>query len=153
MHSENKTKEAASEIITKVISETTYLFLDPLEEESQPDPDTWQAIGVTIEFHGLATGTISLWVEDHFRQTAAMNMLGVDDIGGVSVEKQNDAIKEILNIVSGNLLTTLYGKQDIFELGIPTITQDAIANGITDQSLLLWYGTEETVLAVVITTK
>jgi hypothetical protein len=46
-------------------------------------------------------------------------MLGIDETEESARDKGFDALKELLNMIVGNLLTELYGAEPIFELGLP----------------------------------
>jgi CheY-specific phosphatase CheX len=51
----------------------------------------------------------------------AVNMLGVDDEDEITPEDQSDALKETINIICGNILPVIGGKQAVFNIGTPMI--------------------------------
>jgi hypothetical protein len=51
----------------------------------------------------------------------AVNMLGLDDDVQVSPADQKDALREMLNIICGNLLPALAGDQAVFDIEAPEI--------------------------------
>jgi hypothetical protein len=58
----------------------------------------------------------------------AANMLGMDMDEDVSIEEQQDALRELLNVICGNLLPQLGGTQEIFSIEVPEIIdKEAIA--------------------------
>ena len=112
-------KDKAVEVIGRILSESAFIFTDPLDEAETPDRVAWDAQGVALEFSGHCRGRVSLWAGSEFLRYAAANMLGVDEESAEAEQKGMDALKEILNIVVGNLLTAVYGADPVFDLGIP----------------------------------
>ena len=112
-------KEKALEVISRILSESAFIFTDPLEEDDQPIIEEWGAEGVFLSFSGHSPGKISMWADKEFLRYTAANMLGIDEESDEASEKGIDALKEILNIIVGNLLTTVYGPEPVFDLGIP----------------------------------
>ena len=51
----------------------------------------------------------------------ATNMLGLDDNSEISEEEQQDAFKEMLNVICGNLLPAIAGDREEFAIGSPTV--------------------------------
>lgn len=133
----NEIREKATEVISRILSESAFIFCDPLDEENRPDISAWEAVGVSLEFSGHAAGALIMYAGRDFLRSAAANMLGIDDNGSYAAEKGIDALKEILNIIVGNLLTTVYGTDPIFDLSIP----QALETG----SILQKYTTESAV--------
>jgi chemotaxis protein CheY-P-specific phosphatase CheC len=83
-------------------------------------------VGATITFRGPHTGRISLFMERQLLDTLALNMLGEADDEDPS-ERELDALKEVLNMICGNLLTVCYGEEVVFNLSPPEILNDANA--------------------------
>ena len=52
------------------------------------------------------------------------NMLGLDDDCEISVDEQQDAFKEMLNVICGNLLPAIAGDQREFNIGPPAILSE-----------------------------
>jgi len=112
-------KEKIVEVIGRILSESAFIFVDPIEEENIPAIDQWEPEGVSLSFSGYKSGMLSLCACDDFLRNAAANMLGIDEESDDAGVKGMDALKEILNIIVGNLLTALYGTEEEFDLGIP----------------------------------
>ncbi|MDM8539151.1 hypothetical protein QUF70_20550, partial [Desulfobacterales bacterium HSG17] len=49
------------------------------------------------------------------------NMLGIEEDETSTSEQQYDALKELLNVICGNLLPEIAGKEAIFKVGMPQI--------------------------------
>ncbi len=112
--------EKAVEVINRILSESAFIFTDPMESEDYPDLEEWSAQGVSLQFSGYRSGALSLWAGEDFLRSAAANMLGIDEDSEKAGEKGMDALKEILNIIVGNLITAVFGSEPVFDLGIPS---------------------------------
>ena len=111
----------ALNVIINILNECSYIFADPISEEDIPSLNELNLRGVTLEYKGHKSGNVSLFANDEFLRYAAANMLGIDEDSNDAIEKGFDSIKEILNMVVGNLLTEIYGCDPIFDIGIPSI--------------------------------
>jgi chemotaxis protein CheY-P-specific phosphatase CheC len=101
---------------TRVFEQAAFMFADEVEIiENQLD------IGVSLSYSGENSGTIELWTVGELALTIANNLLG--ETGELSGDKliarQTDAVKEMLNMIAGNLITDLYGTEPIYNLAIP----------------------------------
>ena len=117
--------EKIDNIILKVTAETleklVFMFAstyDP-ENSTEEDPD----IGVNVSFTGPFSGTLGMKVSGEVLSEIAVNMLGVDDEDEITIEDQNDALKETINIICGNILPAIAGKQAVFNIATPEIIQ------------------------------
>ena len=85
---------------------------------------------VSLSFSGAARGRIWIAGPAEFAHEIAANFLGMDADDLFVQENSEDALKEVLNITSGNLLTSLYGVQSLFDLSVPDshhVPPDAVA--------------------------
>ena len=112
-------QEQIVEVITRILEETAYVFTDTLSRDTMPNPEEWNASGVVLQFFGQVSGEMRMWASNGFLRCVAANMLGIGEDDPVAEEKGLDALKETLNIIVGNYLTTVYGEQPIFDLGLP----------------------------------
>ncbi len=135
--------EQATKVISRILSESAFLFVDPLEDGNKPDLEIWKPKAVSLTFNGNKTGTVSLWAGDDFLVSAAANMLGIDEDSDDASEKGMDALKEILNIIVGNLLTTAYGTEPIFDLGIPERLSPETIKDVYSEDKAVWLETDE----------
>ncbi|MCG3137443.1 MAG: hypothetical protein HJJLKODD_01288 [Phycisphaerae bacterium] len=114
--------EAIQPKLTKVLSDVlanlAFMLTDDLAMECvQCAP--W--IEVRIEMHGRHHVELRLRCCREFSTILAGNLLGLEGSGVISIEQSNDATKELMNIICGQLATTLYGTQDIYNLTIPEV--------------------------------
>jgi len=78
------------------------------------------AVGVGVRFDGPLRGRLELRVSGDVARCVAENMLGVDaldlDADGALVR---DALGEVANVVCGNLLPEIAGRDAVFRLDAP----------------------------------
>ncbi len=116
---DNNTHEIMFDVVNKVFGEGAFIFIDPMNDTEIPQDDDWSPVGVGINFSGHREGNMTLWCEESFLCLAAANLLGQEVDSPDAHEKGKDAIKELLNMTTGNLLTNLFGSQPVFDLGLP----------------------------------
>ncbi len=115
----DKLREIALQTINRIFAEAAYMFVDKVKEidSSLPDPDQFE--GVSLIFTGGQSGEFHLWANSGFAAQAAANMLGIDENGDLARDKGPDAMKELLNMITGNFLTAAFGDVPKFEQGLP----------------------------------
>jgi chemotaxis protein CheY-P-specific phosphatase CheC len=74
-----------------------------------------------MEFAGPFTGALILMAPRAFCDQTAANVLGLEADEPEAQRGAEDALKELLNIACGNLLTTLAGEEPVFDLSIPKV--------------------------------
>lgn len=113
-----------SQILSEVTAETLEKLAFIFSFANDPDDrDIWEtdAIGCHVNFSGPHHGEIFLVINNKVLPQMAANMLGLDDGANPSLEQQQDALKEALNIICGNLLPTIGGVDAVFDIAPPTI--------------------------------
>ena len=80
-----------------------------------------QSVRVQVDFSGFFSGTLALTISETVLPELASNMLGVDESGPISVEHQQDALREIANVVCGRLLPLIGGREAEFAIDQPQI--------------------------------
>ncbi len=103
-----------SDIVTDTFEKLAFLFLVPLDQICVEEEES---ISVRVLFEGPHKGSMTLKVPILKAQEIAQNMLGIDDATEESVVE--DALKECINILCGNVLPELFGKREIFKIGRP----------------------------------
>jgi hypothetical protein len=116
-------KNTVGSIIGSVLEDAAFIFTEATDPASA-DQSAAGIEGVSLSFGGERSGVVRLWTEERFLKLLASNMLGIDE-GDTGAESQRaDALRETVNIITGNVLTGLFGTTAVFELGIPA-TADA----------------------------
>lgn len=89
---------------------------------SELDPEQATAefrSAVSVTFTGPVKGTLLVTISGDILPTLASNMLGEDEVP--SDLQQKDALKELANVICGNLLPEIGGPTAVFDLGEPQI--------------------------------
>lgn len=111
-------KHIAEMVITNILANMAFLFPERIDGNETQNADTWNAKGFELKFSGANTGSVRMWIEESLATSLAANMLGCDE-SEIDQRKAFDASKEILNIITGSLITELYGKKDLIKLHLP----------------------------------
>lgn len=134
--------ETAFTVINRVLCDGAFIFIDPMVNEAIPEDTEWSPVCTVITFSGYHQGSMSLWCEEPFLHLAAANLLGQDENSPDAHEKGRDAIKEILNMIAGNLLSEIFGSQPIFDLGLPAVVSEEEAEEQHRKAESLWVEAE-----------
>ncbi|MEA3279172.1 MAG: chemotaxis protein CheX [Thermodesulfobacteriota bacterium] len=122
-------KEQINNIISNVAVDTleklAFIFSFPEDERDTTGHSSVTA--AAISFTGPFTGNLVITFSVSALPELAANMLGLDDEDEVSLDQQYDALKETINIICGNILPAVFGKQSIFNIGSPEIITEAEA--------------------------
>jgi CheY-specific phosphatase CheX len=114
---------AISGIITDVVVDTlgklAFLFAAPLEG---PAPEGTRGLAtVRVQFSGPLCGGMQLSLSRPLLAELAGNMLGVDEGSALSADEQHDALRELINVICGNLLPMIGGSSVEFHIQTPFI--------------------------------
>lgn len=115
----DKTREIALQTINRIFAEAAYMFIDKVNDNDYSLSGSDDFEGVSLMFDGEWSGEFHLWANSGFTAQAAANMLGIDENGDLARSKGLDAMKELLNMITGNFLTAVYGDIPKFEQGLP----------------------------------
>jgi CheY-specific phosphatase CheX len=74
---------------------------------------------VSIEFNGPMKGKLILTINGDILPALTSNMLGEEE--APSALQQEDALKELANVICGNLLPLIAGPTALFQLGEPRL--------------------------------
>ena len=95
-------------------------FVFPMPELEPPELGARTA--AVVDFEGHRAGRLVLTVSDELLPVIAANMLGDAE---PTREEQLDALKEVANVICGNVLPSLDGPRAIFRLHAPRLAADA----------------------------
>ncbi len=117
----NKTtlNDTLTAVLMNALEQTAFMFGEPGDLTAGFSGDATSFVGVTVTFHGDHEGECSLITTTDFCEELAANMLGEDVEDEDHPEKQADAVKEILNIIAGRLLSEVYGAAAVINLSPP----------------------------------
>lgn len=104
-------------------------FLFPTMDEPEISPAN---CAISVTFSGVSNGKLVLRADNALLPVIAANMLGEDEPPSEAI--QRDAFGEIANVICGNLLPTVFGKEAVMRLTAPmfingeTTTETPAAN-------------------------
>lgn len=113
---QNRKTATLTTIFSDVLANLAFMFND--DEPSEPaGGEVWME--TTISYRGSESGILRLRCPTEFAALLAANLLGIDSQDTDAGDKAEDAVKEFMNIVCGQLITTWYGSDQVFNLSIP----------------------------------
>ena len=111
--------EKLTQISMDTIERLTFAFASADEDVSENDLYDFQTL--KVDFKGWFSGDLVMNISRLILPELTRNMLGSDDDEDVSAEQNDDMLKELLNIICGNLLPEIGGNKAIFNIGTPEI--------------------------------
>lgn len=108
------------EIFSDILANLAFMFTDDELPEVAVD-EVW--FETTIRYEGPTQGHLRLRCAQSFMTSLAGNLLGIDPDDSEADVKSVDAVKELMNILCGQLVTQFYGSDAVFNLSIPECNQ------------------------------
>ena len=99
-------------------------FLFPMCDESAEQPRPGESTVAHLSFDGAFDGEVFLAIPSVVLPELACNMLGIEMDSSPDIGMQHSALKELLNVVSGNCLPLVAGSKAVFNLGSPEVLGD-----------------------------
>jgi CheY-specific phosphatase CheX len=96
-------------------------FMFPAPELAEPWEDAEAGLTVAVDFEGARQGRLVMALRGDLPIAIAANMLGQD---GCSLSQQQDAVKEMANVICGNALPRLFGTRAVFRLHAPRVVEE-----------------------------
>jgi hypothetical protein len=111
--------------LENVIRDTfeTMVFMFP-DDRDQPPPPEEACRTAVVEFAGPLCGELRLSVSPEMPGPLAANMLGLEEGRSPSPEHELDALRELLNVICGNLLPLISSPREVFNVQEPYILAD-----------------------------
>jgi len=111
-------EQAILEAASRVFETSAFLSVAPLHSEDElVEPDQ----AATMTFRGAAAGRVSMRVSSEMLDTIANNLLEPSEDATEQAQRRTDVLKEMLNMVCGNLLTEYFGAEPVFDLSPPEV--------------------------------
>ncbi len=127
-------------IFSDVLANLAFMFTDDDVQLGTPG-DQW--LETRISYMGPHKGTLVFRCSRSFAVLLAANLLGLDPEDEHAEDSAPDAAREFTHIVCGQLVTTLHGSDDIYNLTIPEVSELLETPDLSDSG-----GDEESVLSV-----
>lgn len=125
---EAQLREAACEVLEQMC----FLVPDALgpgPADLDPRPSVW------LHFRGPFAGRLQLACDESLMAEIATNMLGLED--APDSMRQLDALRELANVICGNLLPRVGGTQAVFQVEPPRIERRKSLRGNADATVRL----------------
>lgn len=115
------TQDMLAEVFSEVAEKMAFMFTDVPEEHEFPT-DLSHALEAKMTFSGPFSGGVELVVPMEMCMEIAGNFLGLDPDDDLLTEAAaHDALKEMLNVTCGHVLTAMAGEKPIFDLSVPEV--------------------------------
>lgn len=111
--------EAIEEVVTQVLEQLAFIFADPADAGDVQEPPTG-AVGVTLKFHGAGDGVLTVFSGPEVCEELAANL--TDDAES-DAEAGRQALMELVNVMCGQLLTAIAGREPVFDLEPPVLAE------------------------------
>ena len=111
-------EEMLQSVSEAVVEKLAFMFLMP---EEDPPPPIVDGRSVVVWFEGPVSGVLRLTVNPEMLPLLAANMLGLRDESASTVDQQTDALKELANVLCGNILPAIAGAEPVFDVHPPII--------------------------------
>ncbi|HUX06024.1 MAG TPA: chemotaxis protein CheX [Acidobacteriota bacterium] len=119
---DEESREKIDEIFCDVIEKMAFMFGEPVTGDELP-PSGPHFYSTEMSFHGAREGSLIIAVPAAMCAEIAANVLGVDIDSELAESRSCDALKELLNVTCGNILTALAGEEPVFDLHPPTLSE------------------------------
>lgn len=110
--------EVLNDTLCRVIEQVAFMFAEPADPAILPAPQG-ACIVADMRFTGAFNGGLRMAAASRFCVEMAANVLGMEPDDPASEAHGIDTMKELLNVVCGNVLTEIAGSEAVFTLSIP----------------------------------
>lgn len=118
----NNYQELVGEVFCDVLEKLAFMFAEAPDDTEAPEIPA-HCVRTGIDFTGIQTGSLSLIVPQALCPEIAANMLGVEEEDELAEERAIDALKELLNVTCGHVLTRLASEEAVFDLSVPSVNK------------------------------
>ena len=118
---EQKIKDIISSVTNETIEKLAFLFAFPDDERKTDVPSP--AITGRVVFGGYFPGSMVIRLSTSILPELSANMLGLDE-DEIAFQDQQDAFKEMINVICGNTLPAIAGDEVEFNIGAPEILSE-----------------------------
>lgn len=118
----NQHDELLNQVGEEIFESLAFMLVMPgIDDEDAPPPAPEARIAAQVEFSGPFDGSVAVVLQRDMLVELATNMLGMDEDQPPGPEAQTDALKELLNVICGNLLPKLAGAEAVFDVHPPEL--------------------------------
>ncbi|MEW6411918.1 MAG: chemotaxis protein CheX [Candidatus Zixiibacteriota bacterium] len=120
-------KETIETVVCEVLEQMAFMFPEPAGGADEIAWDEFEFVAASVSFSGDCEGESLMIAPMPFCVELSANMLGEEIDPANPKEKHCDALKEVLNIVTGQLLTQCFSDKAIFNLSAPRAESVSVA--------------------------
>lgn len=114
-------RQVAGEVFCNVAERTVFMFGEPCDVEVLQFAESEPRL-VQMSFNGPVCGRLELIVSQATCRQIAANFMGMEIDDEAIDQYCDDAVKELLNVTCGNILTELVGTEPVFDLTVPVLS-------------------------------
>lgn len=130
-------RDVLYETSVSILEAAAFLFIDETEVDLSCIKD-FELCGGEINFNGHTNGKVVILMAESIADIIARNMLGMDEESVIENNQRKDAVLEILNMITGNLLTSVFGDQVVFKLNMPEfIKSEEISDSLPETTVAI----------------
>ena len=112
-------RETLTQVAVDTLEQLAFMFAYAAEAEQ--DPTVATDLAADVAFSGPLNGGLMIATTESVLRELTVNMLGLDDEEDTSLEQRQDALRETINIICGNLLPLLADAKAVFDIGHPQV--------------------------------
>ena len=113
----NPTEQAMLDVVEETLASLAFMF--PVEPDTPAAPAPEAMERAVVELLRALPGALLLSASSGMLEPLATNMLGLEDGACPSPEQKQDAFKELLNVICGNLLPAIASPREVFDVYEP----------------------------------
>lgn len=107
-------------VVSDVLADLAFMVCDD-EPADLPVGSVW--LQSEVQYTGPENGGLVCWCTRDFAIQLCANLLGIDPDQGNAQIGAEDAVREFMNVLCGQLVTSWFGHQAVFNLSIPTVRE------------------------------
>ena len=118
-----KNKQFDEDIFRAAAETVEVLALMSLVPGAESAEDSQAKRSAHVDFTGPCDGSLVISISQRLLPELAGNMLGEEDCAECTSDQQGDALKELANVICGNILPIVGGAEAIFHVGTPRLAE------------------------------
>jgi CheY-specific phosphatase CheX len=117
---ESASRPALPELVTEVLGNLAFMVTDD-HDARPPSEIAWLAC--EVNYYGPHAGALRCWCTRPFATALAANLLGIEADEEDARAAAEDALREFMNVLCGQLVTAWYGTTATYNLTIPIVQE------------------------------
>ena len=150
MTTEQNYSHPLKEVAAKVLENWAMMLVDQTAETTDLFDNTKPLYRSWVNVHGPINGELSIIAQKDFMELLAQNLLGDPEESEHSTDVQEDAFREMGNVLAGNFFTEAFGEDCVFDLVRPEVTKvdQAELQKVADKKVRFFFLADELPVAV-----